>query len=431
MKQFILTHKLLCIILACVVVVGAACAIVLPIALKHEHTFATEWTSDENNHWHKATCDHKDEKSGLAAHDFNDGEITAPATEEAVGVKTFTCKTCGFKKTEEIKKLEHTHKFATEWTSDETNHWHKATCEHTEETSELAAHTFGDWTTKTEADYGVDEVKERTCTVCGKSQEETVENSALAAKNNSVTVGTIEFTYNGESQPIDSLIEADNTEGMVIEYEGRSYTSYEKTETAPTDVGVYKYIITIPATAEWNAVEISGDFEIKRYFITEVEGKHSKEYNGLNVIDVKLDQTKYKGLSVQIYFTSKDVGSTVQRILVNGEGRNNYDVDQDKVIAEITPKKLSGLTITIKKSEIDPEQAVVTFTTKIKGVKEEEVNILLEFYYDDLVEEEELALALVLPDKLGTGKCKISLKDAANYELGDEIGWLTLEKEAA
>lgn len=42
----------------------------------HTHTFAAEWTSDETNHWHKATCEHKDEKSGLAAHTFNGTECT-------------------------------------------------------------------------------------------------------------------------------------------------------------------------------------------------------------------------------------------------------------------------------------------------------------------------------------------------------------------
>lgn len=36
----------------------------------------------------------------------------------------------------------HTHTFAQEWSSDETYHWHAATCEHTTEKSGRAAHTF-------------------------------------------------------------------------------------------------------------------------------------------------------------------------------------------------------------------------------------------------------------------------------------------------
>ncbi len=42
----------------------------------HTHTFAEEWTSDENSHWHAATCDHKEETSDKAAHTFTNGECT-------------------------------------------------------------------------------------------------------------------------------------------------------------------------------------------------------------------------------------------------------------------------------------------------------------------------------------------------------------------
>lgn len=43
---------------------------------KHEHTFSSEWTYDETNHWHAATCEHKDEKSGVAAHTFSGDTCT-------------------------------------------------------------------------------------------------------------------------------------------------------------------------------------------------------------------------------------------------------------------------------------------------------------------------------------------------------------------
>lgn len=33
-----------------------------------EHTFAEAWTTDADNHWHAATCEHTEEKSDLAAH---------------------------------------------------------------------------------------------------------------------------------------------------------------------------------------------------------------------------------------------------------------------------------------------------------------------------------------------------------------------------
>ncbi len=37
---------------------------------------------------------------------------------------------------------EHVHTYSSEWTSDETHHWKKATCEHADEISEKAEHTF-------------------------------------------------------------------------------------------------------------------------------------------------------------------------------------------------------------------------------------------------------------------------------------------------
>ena len=50
------------------------------VAKQHEHTYATEWSKDEANHWHESTCDHK-VVADKAAHTIgNDG----------------TCSTCGY-----------------------------------------------------------------------------------------------------------------------------------------------------------------------------------------------------------------------------------------------------------------------------------------------------------------------------------------------
>ena len=54
----------------------------------------------------------------------------------------------------------HSHSYSTAWTSDATEHWHAATCGH-DVTSDRAAHTFGDYTSKD------NETHSRTCTVCG------------------------------------------------------------------------------------------------------------------------------------------------------------------------------------------------------------------------------------------------------------------------
>lgn len=37
---------------------------------EHEHTFSEEWSYDAENHWHAATCEHKDLTSEKGAHEF-------------------------------------------------------------------------------------------------------------------------------------------------------------------------------------------------------------------------------------------------------------------------------------------------------------------------------------------------------------------------
>ena len=104
----------------------------------HEHEFSDSWSKDGTYHWHAATCGHE-VTEGKAAHSFGDWTTTKEATEEAEGSKERTCTVCGYKATEVISKLDHTHKFATEWTSDATGHWHACNCG---EKSEFATHTF-------------------------------------------------------------------------------------------------------------------------------------------------------------------------------------------------------------------------------------------------------------------------------------------------
>lgn len=57
-------------------------------------------------------------------------------------------------------------------------------------------------------------------------------------------------------------------------------TEYAESTTAPTNAGIYQYTITIPATAEWKAAEISGKFTIEKYELTMLYDKQTIEYDG-------------------------------------------------------------------------------------------------------------------------------------------------------
>ena len=140
----------------------------------HIHTYSEAWTKDETNHWHAATCGHKDEVIDKAAHTFGDWTVTKEATEEAEGSRERSCTVCGYTATEVIEKLAHTHKFASEWTKDETNHWHAATCGH-EVTEGKTAHTFGDWITTKEATCTEEGSKTGVCEICKKEVTEKID----------------------------------------------------------------------------------------------------------------------------------------------------------------------------------------------------------------------------------------------------------------
>ena len=142
-----------------------------PVA--HVHAYAEDWTTTDDYHWHKATCEHEVTKD-KAMHDFDDGVIEQPATESEHGVKKYTCQTCGFEKREAIHFYEDVqtdvvfssgdrliesrctvcgiqnpfgdkvvHTYSEDWQSDDNSHWHEATCEH-EVTTEKEEHTFVD-----------------------------------------------------------------------------------------------------------------------------------------------------------------------------------------------------------------------------------------------------------------------------------------------
>ena len=140
----------------------------------HEHTYATEWSKNETEHWHAATCEHTSERKDVAEHTWSEGEVTTAATEEADGVNTFVCTVCGEVKTEVIPALGHEHTYSTEWSKNETEHWHAATCKHTSERKDVAEHTWSEGEVTTAATEEADGVNTFVCTVCGEVKTEVI-----------------------------------------------------------------------------------------------------------------------------------------------------------------------------------------------------------------------------------------------------------------
>lgn len=154
MKKRLLTILLSLVAATCLTFALTACGEKKTECEKNGHSFATEWTSDTTDHWHK--CANCNEVSEKAAHVY-DNDVDA------------TCNTCGYERAAHT-----THTAGTVWENDETNHWHVCTASGCEEKLDTAAHTWNAGEITTPSTFTSDGVKTYTCTVCEKAKTETV-----------------------------------------------------------------------------------------------------------------------------------------------------------------------------------------------------------------------------------------------------------------
>ncbi len=255
--------------------------------LDHKHTFdMTKWSYNAENHWHPATCGHTDEKKDLGAHVWNEGVVTTQPTETTEGVKTYTCTTCGNTKTATIGMLDHKHTFdMTKWSYDTENHWHPATCAHTDEKKDLAAHNWNEGVITKPADYGVEGEKTFTCTTCSATRKETI--PALEPKTNTISFASglsLDKTYDGT--PVVVAADKVNRKGngaITIEYMREDESTYSTV--APKDAGTYHVRASVAPTAEWLGGKIETEFTIEHRILTLSESVYSR----------KIDQTLESG----------------------------------------------------------------------------------------------------------------------------------------
>lgn len=257
---------------------------------KNKHDFAAEWKYDETYHWHECTTKKHSDTSEKIAHDFDGGEITTQPTEQAKGVKTFTCNTCGYQKVEEVAQLTHVHTFnESKWESDENNHWHAATCAHTDEKKDFAPHTWNDGVITKPSDYGVEGEKTFTCTTCSATRAESV--PATPPKYNTLTFdGGLELgkTYDGMPVVLNPANVRFNGNGaLTIEYKLEDESDSTYTTTAPTDAGEYIVRASVAGTAEWYGISNTKSFTIKHRILTLSESVYSKK------IDQNLESGKF------------------------------------------------------------------------------------------------------------------------------------------
>ena len=88
------------------------------------HDFTGEWQKDAQGHWHK--CSRCEAADDVVAHTMKDGEVITPATEEEEGTQKIVCSVCGYESIKTLPVLVG-HSAASEWSSDDTYHWHVCT----------------------------------------------------------------------------------------------------------------------------------------------------------------------------------------------------------------------------------------------------------------------------------------------------------------
>ena len=285
----------------------AVLALVLVLALSlsifsacnKKHKYSSEWKFDEKTHWHECTTKKHTDTTEKTPHVFTWTEKT-PAGFHTDKVEKGVCE-CGYE-TERTISGTATHTYGTEWTKDESGHWHDSTCDATAPTHDaikgnFAAHTFDEGKVTKPADFGVVGEKKFTCTECGHSY--TQEIPALGAKDNTISFANDlvdEKTYDGLAFIIDPAKVNRKGDGEItITYKGENDTAFS--ETAPKNAGEYTVKATVKGTAEWKGGEITTTIIINKREITlpagVFEGKLGENLEsgkfGLTCINVAAD----------------------------------------------------------------------------------------------------------------------------------------------
>lgn len=315
---------------------------------------------------------------------------------------TFALTACGGNKTECEKNG---HSFATEWTSDTTDHWHK--CANCDEISDKAAHVYdkevvADKYRASEATYTEPAKYYKSC-ACGKKGTETFDNGeALGAKENQVLLAdgvVLGKTYDGEAYTLSAEAFTKNGDGAItLEYKGADETEWSSE--APANAGNYKLRVSVAATSEWKAAQATFDFTIDKKQLT-VSGTTvaDKVYDGSDTATVTAgtlagligsDEVPVgvtatgtfasKNVAYSYYVEQQDV--TIVYALTGALANNYIAPDGETLQAKINPKTLSNvnptkdydgsnefsIALTTEKGIVDGENIVIYVQAASKNV---------------------------------------------------------------
>lgn len=113
-----------------------------------------------------AECKREDKQN----HTWDIGTVTLKPTEDSTGTRVYKCTACGTEKQESIPKLDHEHKYDSDWKKDDSNHWQECYCG---DKGNISGHKYDTGKPLQEATCQQEGKVLYTCQSCGYQKTET------------------------------------------------------------------------------------------------------------------------------------------------------------------------------------------------------------------------------------------------------------------
>ena len=429
MKSWILSHKMLAIILACVLGAGVICAVVLPITLAHKHEFSTEWTTDENYHWHKCKDEKCNEVSDKASHVFDEEIVSemyfaSDATYTAAAKYYKSC-ICGVKGTETfshgspLSAKANTIAFADGLTLDkpydgtavvfdasQVNRYgdgaitimYKVKGADDNTYIATAPKNVGEYTAKVSVE-GTAEWK-----AASKTVDFAIAKKALKA--------TATKTYDGtDTMPatLTGVLDGDKVTATITMTSKNVGATVKEVMLAGADKGNYT-LTAANVTASITPRTISVDWEHDYDNTSSFKGEPAELLKG--------DEA-----TITVTMSSANVGSTVQSFKLTGKDAANYSLARKDVNVEIVKAKIKGFEISnanaFTKIFIGAKDIPEPTTNYVEiGTGYGEKTIVWRKQIEDGVWSRVLTKEEVIQSKTGTFQVSIQYAEGDNYKLG-------------
>ena len=351
------------------------------------HSFETEWSTNETHHWYAATCEHSTEEKDKSEHVFGEWTTKTAETCTSPEVEIRSCE-CGY--SEERNGTPATgHSYSSEWSKDETHHWHQAICSHTSEISDKSVHDWNSGEILENATYSKVGKIRVTCTTCTYSKINDIQKLTEREQSAITNVQGLTKMYDGTPVANPSYDKIGDGQISFEWWQGQT-----KLISAPTNAGTYNVKVIMAQGTDYKATETVKEFVIMKVAlnITNIE----KIYDTTNTLTspVSTDQGLINGDDVTFTatFEGVDAGSAMAAIpTLSGTDAENYIINNwsgsivKKELTNISMTKVYdgdntfSFTATSDNGVVNDEVVSYIFTADDKNVSSVEKKVLVNF----------------------------------------------------